>query len=378
MLRQYEGELGIFEYDDAECSVGHSLEGEDRLFWLGTSKSVTVTGILRSTRRMFADAILPVGFKLYLQVRGVRDMTAMFTNAQIPDNFIFSYEADRDLELTNMFHLAKLGDNFVMHVNGDVSILADLCFYSATFAGDFKCKLPWEKCTNLHSFFKNAKFSVPVELYLKVPVKADVSGMFDGCTIPDDSYITVQGGTSADACYMFNEVRIGVNSVINLRDLIVNDFSSAFHNCILQDDVKLLLNTESTEGYVHMFTGARFPENFNLALKVPYGANVTGILADVYLPESSNIQIELVNATCLCSEKATLLQKWIQKLAEAKYDDLTSAIAVYVAEHPEKLEECLHIDFDNVSDEARAKYIAATARAFEKTEAAWRERMDLF
>lgn len=64
MLRQYEGELGIFEYDDAECSVGHSIEGEDRLFWLGTSKSVTVTGILRSTRRMFADATLPAGFKL--------------------------------------------------------------------------------------------------------------------------------------------------------------------------------------------------------------------------------------------------------------------------------------------------------------------------
>ncbi len=64
MLRQYEGELGIFEYDDAECKVEHSLEGEDRLLWLGTSKSVTVTGILRSTRRMFADAILPEGFKL--------------------------------------------------------------------------------------------------------------------------------------------------------------------------------------------------------------------------------------------------------------------------------------------------------------------------
>ena len=378
MLKQYEGELGIFEYDDAECKVEHSLEGEDRLLWLGTSKSVTITGILRSTRRMFADAILPEGFKLYLRARGIRDMTAMFINARIPDNFIFNYEADRDLELTNMFHLAKLGNNFFMRVNGDVSILADLCFYSATFAGDFKCKLPWEKCTNLHSFFKNAKFSVPVELYLKVPVKADVSGMFDGCTIPDDSYITVQGGTSADACYMFNEARIGVNSVINLRDLIVNDFSSAFHNCILQDDVKLLLNTESTEGYVHMLTGARFPENFHLTLKVPYGANVTGILADVYLPESSDIQIELVNATCLRSEKAALLQKWIQKLAEAKYDDLTSAIAVYVAEHPEKLEECLHIDFDNVSDEARAKYIAASARAYEKTEAAWRERMDLF
>lgn len=122
MLRQYEGELGIFEYDDAECKVEHSLEGEDRLLWLGTSKSVTVTGILRSTRRMFADAILPEGFKLYLQVRGVRDMTAMFINAQIPDSFIFSYEADRDLELTNMFNLAKIGDNFVMHVNGDVSI----------------------------------------------------------------------------------------------------------------------------------------------------------------------------------------------------------------------------------------------------------------
>lgn len=348
MLKQYEGELGIFEYDDAECKVEHSLEGEDRLLWLGTSKSVTITGILRSTRRMFADAILPEGFKLFLYARGVRDMTAMFINARIPNNFIFNYEADRDLELTNMFHLAKLGNNFFMRVNGDVSILADLCFYSATFAGDFKCKLPWEKCTNLHSFFKNAKFSVPVELHLKVPVKADVSGMFDGCTIPDDSYITVQGGTSADACYMFNEARIGVNSVINLRDLIVNDFSSAFHNCILQDDVKLLLNTESTEGYVHMLTGARFPENFHLTLKVPYGANVTGILADVYLPESSDIQIELVNATCLRSEKAALLQKWIQKLAEAKYDDLTSAIAVYVAEHPEKLEECLPIDFDNV------------------------------
>lgn len=378
MLKQYEGELGIFEYDDAECKVEHSLEGEDRLLWLGTSKSVTITGILRSTRRMFADAILPEGFKLFLYARGVRDMTAMFINARIPNNFIFNYEADRDLELTNMFHLAKLGDNFVMHVNGDVSVQADLCFYSATFAGDFKCKLPWETCTNLHSFFKNAKFSTPVELYFKVPVKADVSGMFDGCTIPDDSYITVQGGASADACYMFDNATIGVNSVINLRDLRVNDLSKAFYNCILQDDVKLLLNTESTEGYVHMFTGARFPENFNLTLKVPYGANVTGILADVYLPESSNIQIELVNATCLRSEKVTLLQKWIQKLAEAKYDDLTSAIAVYVAEHPEKLEECLHIDFDNVSDEARTKYIAASARAFEKTEAAWRERMDLF
>lgn len=115
-----------------------------------------------------------------------------------------------------------------MHVNGDVSILADLCFYSATFAGDFKCKLPWERCTNLHSFFKNAKFSQPVELYLTVPVKADVSGMFDGCTIPDDSYITVQGGASADACYMFNKSCIGANSVINLRDLRANDFSSAF------------------------------------------------------------------------------------------------------------------------------------------------------
>lgn len=378
MLKQYEGELGIFEYDDAECKVEHSLEGDDRLLWCGTSKSVTITGILRSTRRMFADAILPEGFKLFLYARGIRDMTAMFINARIPNNFIFNYEADRDLELTNMFHLAKLGDNFFMRVNGDVSILADLCFYSATFTGDFKCKLPWEKCTNLHSFFKNAKFSTPVELYFKVPVKADVSGMFDGCTIPDDSYITVQGGASADACYMFDNATIGVNSVINLRDLIVNDFSSAFHNCILQDDVKLLLDTESTEGYVHMFTGARFPENFNLTLKVPYGANVTGILADVYLPESSNIQIELVNATCLRSEKATLLQKWIQKLAEAKYDDLTSAIAVYAAEHPEKLEECLHIDFDNVSDEARTKYIAASARAYEKTEAAWRERMDLF
>lgn len=107
MLRQYEGELGIFEYDDVECKVECSLKGEDRLLWLGTSKSVTVTGILRSTRRMFADAILPEGFKLYLHARGIRDMTAMFINAQIPDSFIFSYEADRDLELTNMFHLAK-------------------------------------------------------------------------------------------------------------------------------------------------------------------------------------------------------------------------------------------------------------------------------
>ena len=115
-----------------------------------------------------------------------------------------------------------------------------------------------------------------------------------------------------------------------------------------------------------------------MTLKVPYGANVTGILADVCLPETSSLQIELVNAACLRPEKAELLQKWIQKLAEAKYDDLTSAIAVYVTEHPEKLEECLHIDFDNVSAEARIKYVAATARVFEKTEASWRERMDMF
>lgn len=99
MLRQYEGELGIFEYDDAECSVGHSIEGEDRLFWLGTSKSVTVTGILRSTRRMFADAILPEGFKLYLHARGIRDMTAMFINAQIPDSFILVMKQTETLSL---------------------------------------------------------------------------------------------------------------------------------------------------------------------------------------------------------------------------------------------------------------------------------------
>lgn len=221
-----------------------------------------MTGILRSTRRMFADATLPEGFKLYLQVRGVRDMTAMFINAQIPDNFIFSYEADRDLELTNMFHLAKLGDNFVMHVNGDVSILADLCFYSATFAGDFKCKLPWEKCTSLHSFFKNVKFSQPVELYLTVPVKANVSEMFAGCAIPDDSYITVQGGVNARACSMFADANVGVNSVINLRDLKAGDYNSAFYNCVLQNAVKLLLDTESTEVCTTMFTKAVFPENF--------------------------------------------------------------------------------------------------------------------
>jgi hypothetical protein len=378
MLRQYEGELGIFEYDDAECSVGHSTEGEDRLFWLGTSKSVTVTGILRSTRRMFADATLPEGFKLYLQVRGVRDMTAMFINAQIPDNFIFSYEADRDLELTNMFHLAKLGDNFVMHVNGDVSILADLCFYSATFAGDFKCKLPWEKCTSLHSFFKNVKFSRPVELYLTVPVKANVSEMFAGCAIPDDSYITVQGGVNARACSMFADANVGVNSVINLRDLKAGDYNSAFYNCVLQNAVKLLLDTESTEVCTTMFTKAVFPENFALVLEVPYGASVLGALFDTQVPANSNVQMKLANATCLRPEKAELLQKWIQKLAEAKYDDLTSAIAVYVTEHPEKLEECLHIDFDNVSAEVRIKYVATTARVFEKTEASWRERMDMF
>ena len=348
MLKQYEGELGIFEYDDAECKVEHSLEGEDRLLWCGTSKSVTITGILRSTRRMFADAILPEGFKLFLYARGIRDMTAMFINARIPNNFIFNYEADRDLEITNMFHLAKLGDNFFMRVNGDVSILADLCFYSATFTGDFKCKLPWEKCTNLHSFFKNAKFSTPVELYFKVPVKADVSGMFDGCTIPDDSYITVQGGVNARACSMFADANVGVNSVINLRDLKAGDYNSAFYNCVLQNAVKLLLDTESTEVCTTMFTKAVFPENFALVLEVPYGASVLGALFDTQVPANSNVQMKLANAACLPSEKAELLQKWIQKLAEAKYDDLTSTIAVYVTEHPENLEECLRIDFDNV------------------------------
>lgn len=378
MIKQYEGGLGIFEYDDAECTVERSLDGKDHLLWLGASKSVTITGILRSTRRMFADARLPEDFKLYLHARGIQDMTAMFTNARIPDNFVFSYEADRNLKLTNMFTRAKLGDNFVMHVNGDVSVQADLCFYSATFAGDFKCKLPWETCTNLHSFFKSAKFTVPVELYLKVPVKADVSGMFAECTIPDDSYITVQGGVSADACYMFDNASIGINSVINLRDLIVNDFSSAFRNCILQDGVKLLLNTESTEGYVHMFTRASFPENFHLALKVPYGANVTGVLFDVHLPETSSIQIRLANADCLPSEKATLLQKWIQKLAESKYDDITSAMAIHATEHPEKLEEYFHLDLDNVPEETRNEFLATTAKYLGKAAASLRERMNLF
>lgn len=360
MLRQYEGELGIFEYDDVECKVECSLKGEDRLLWLGTSKSVTVTGILRSTRRMFADAILPEGFKLYLHARGIRDMTAMFINAQIPDSFIFSYEADRDLELTNMFHLAKIGDNFVMHVNGDVSILADLCFYSATFTGDFKCKFPWERCTSLHSFFKNAQFSQPVELYLKVPVKADVSEMFAGCAIPDDSYITVQGGVNAKAYSMFADANVGVNSVINLRDLKVGDFNSAFCNCVLQSNVKLLLNTESTEVCTTMFTKAVFPENFALLLEVPYGASVLGALFDTQVPANSNVQMKLANAACLPSEKATLLQEWIQKLAESKYADLTSAIAVYVTGHPEKLEECLRIDFDNVPADTLKKFISAT------------------
>ena len=360
MLRQYEGELGIFEYDDVECKVECSLKGEDRLLWLGTSKSVTVTGILRSTRRMFADAILPEGFKLYLHARGIRDMTAMFINAQIPDSFIFSYEADRDLELTNMFHLAKIGDNFVMHVNGDVSILADLCFYSATFTGDFKCKFPWERCTSLHSFFKNAQFSQPVELYLKVPVKADVSEMFAGCAIPDDSYITVQGGVNAKAYSMFADANMGVNSVINLRDLKAGDFNSAFCNCVLQSNVKLLLNTESTEVCTTMFTKAVFPENFALLLEVPYGASVLGALFDTQVPANSNVQMKLANAACLPSEKATLLQEWIQKLAESKYADLTSAIAVYVTGHPEKLEECLRIDFDNVPADTLKKFISAT------------------
>ncbi len=286
---------------------------------------------------MFADAILPEGFKLYLHARGIRDMTAMFINAQIPDSFIFSYEADRDLELTNMFHLAKIGDNFVMHVNGDVSILADLCFYSATFTGDFKCKFPWERCTSLHSFFKNAQFSQPVELYLKVPVKADVSEMFAGCAIPDDSYITVQGGVNARACSMFADANVGVNSVINLRDLKAGDYNSAFYNCVLQNAVKLLLDTESTEVCTTMFTKAVFPENFALVLEVPYGASVLGALFDTQVPANSNVQMKLANAACLPSEKAELLQKWIQKLAEAKYDDLTSTIAVYVTEHPEKL-----------------------------------------
>lgn len=360
MLRQYEGELGIFEYDDVECKVECSLKGEDRLLWLGTSKSVTVTGILRSTRRMFADAILPEGFKLYLHARGIRDMTAMFINAQIPDSFIFSYEADRDLELTNMFHLAKIGDNFVMHVNGDVSILADLCFYSATFTGDFKCKFPWERCTSLHSFFKNAQFSQPVELYLKVPVKADVSEMFAGCAIPDDSYITVQGGVNAKAYSMFADANVGVNSVINLRDLKAGDFNSAFCNCVLQSNVKLLLNTESTEVCTTMFTKAVFPENFALLLEVPYGASVLVALFDTQVPANSNVQMKLANAACLPSEKATLLQEWIQKLAESKYADLTSAIAVYVTGHPEKLEECLRIDFDNVPADTLKKFISAT------------------
>lgn len=360
MLRQYEGELGIFEYDDVECKVECSLKGEDRLLWLGTSKSVTVTGILRSTRRMFADAILPEGFKLYLHARGIRDMTAMFINAQIPDSFIFSYEADRDLELTNMFHLAKIGDNFVMHVNGDVSILADLCFYSATFTGDFKCKFPWERCTSLHSFFKNAQFSQPVELYLKVPVKADVSEMFAGCAIPDDSYITVQGGVNAKAYSMFADANVGVNSVINLRDLKAGDFNSAFCNCVLQSNVKLLLNTESTEVCTTMFNKAVFPENFALLLEVPYGASVLGALFDTQVPANSNVQMKLANAACLPSEKATLLQEWIQKLAESKYADLTSAIAVYVTGHPEKLEECLRIDFDNVPADTLKKFISAT------------------
>lgn len=360
MLRQYKGELGIFEYDDVECKVECSLKGEDRLLWLGTSKSVTVTGILRSTRRMFADAILPEGFKLYLHARGIRDMTAMFINAQIPDSFIFSYEADRDLELTNMFHLAKIGDNFVMHVNGDVSILADLCFYSATFTGDFKCKFPWERCTSLHSFFKNAQFSQPVELYLKVPVKADVSEMFAGCAIPDDSYITVQGGVNAKAYSMFADANVGVNSVINLRDLKAGDFNSAFCNCVLQSNVKLLLNTESTEVCTTMFTKAVFPENFALLLEVPYGASVLGALFDTQVPANSNVQMKLANAACLPSEKATLLQEWIQKLAESKYADLTSAIAVYVTGHPEKLEECLRIDFDNVPADTLKKFISAT------------------
>lgn len=360
MLRQYEGELGIFEYDDVECKVECSLKGEDRLLWLGTSKSVTVTGILRSTRRMFADAILPEGFKLYLHARGIRDMTAMFINAQIPDSFIFSYEADRDLELTNMFHLAKIGDNFVMHVNGDVSILADLCFYSAIFTGDFKCKFPWERCTSLHSFFKNAQFSQPVELYLKVPVKADVSEMFAGCAIPDDSYITVQGGVNAKAYSMFADANVGVNSVINLRDLKAGDFNSAFCNCVLQSNVKLLLNTESTEVCTTMFTKAVFPENFALLLEVPYGASVLGALFDTQVPANSNVQMKLANAACLPSEKATLLQEWIQKLAESKYADLTSAIAVYVTGHPEKLEECLRIDFDNVPADTLKKFISAT------------------
>lgn len=46
MIEQYEGKLGIFEYDDAECTVARSSDGADHLLWLGASKSVTITGIL--------------------------------------------------------------------------------------------------------------------------------------------------------------------------------------------------------------------------------------------------------------------------------------------------------------------------------------------
>ena len=109
-----------------------------------------------------------------------------------------------------------------------------------------------------------------------------------------------------------------------------------------------------------MFTKAVFPENFALLLEVPYGASVLGALFDTQVPANSNVQMKLANAACLPSEKATLLQEWIQKLAESKYADLTSAIAVYVTRHPEKLEECLRIDFDNVPADTLKKFISVT------------------
>ena len=189
MLKHYEGEAGVFDYNDEEFNI---IKNEGVLGYIGNANTVNLPeGCISTSFMFYQNGVLPIDFTLgdNFDTSSVVNMNAMFCDCQLPKGFSLGdkFNTSSVVDMGCMFCLSNLPYNFTLGDKFDTSSVKSMqgMFYSCQLPEGFTLgdKFDTSSVKDMHEMFRDCILPEGFCLGSNFNVSnvVDMDDMFYGC-----------------------------------------------------------------------------------------------------------------------------------------------------------------------------------------------------
>lgn len=248
MIQHYEGELGVFDYDDEEFEVGENEFELECLFYIGKGSSVNLPKGCINTRSMFSRCygFLPEDFTLgdNFDTSNVEDMSFMFLECSLPEGFSLGdkFDTSNVKDMSFMFRTCYLPKNFSLGDKFNTSNVINMCgmfeYFRLPEGFSLGDKFDTSNVKDMSRVFHGIWFPKGFSLGNKFDTSnaTDVSEMFCECVLPEGFSLGDKFDTSSveDMRWMFSDSELpeGFSLGDKFNTSNVKTMEKMFENCL--------------------------------------------------------------------------------------------------------------------------------------------------